>query len=259
MVVREGSLFRWIKKRLRPLFYRYFEYFHLVRAFEWHTISRWLKPVNRDRILDIGCGHGHFVRRLWRPGLRIFGVDLNRNGIKIAHQYNSPDGCGFALADAMDLPFGSEIFDKVMSVCSFEHFADDDRAIKEANRILKKKGRFVLSVDSFSYPGITASYKEMCRRKHAVCRFYTAEVLKNKLRRLGFKINKDRFLISSPITSLGYKLSTFFRWLGIDFMDPFIFLSLFPISCLTENLLKLRFKERGYILVMEAVKVSDPI
>ncbi|MGA1845127.1 MAG: class I SAM-dependent methyltransferase [bacterium] len=247
-----------IKRRLRPLFYRYFEYAHLVRAFEWSIIRRWLKPAPGDLILDIGCGHGHFVRRLWMPGLRILGIDLHENGIEIAHQYNKPDGCGFIRANAMSLPFASERFERVMSVCSFEHFSDDDRAIREANRVLKRHGTFVLSVDSFSYPGISASYRERCRQKHAVCQFYTNGMLRGKLERAGFSILNERCVISSPLAALGYRLGTFFRWSGIDFMDPLLFILLFPLSFLFEQLLGLRLKGKGYILVMEARKVACP-
>jgi len=252
------SMIRRLKGRLRPLFYRYFEYTHLVRAFEWAVIRRWLKPISGEIILDIGCGHGHFVRRLWKPGLRILGIDLNENGIGIAQRYNKPDGCGFMRADAMALPFRSERFDRVMSVCSFEHFSDDDWAIREANRVLKNQGTLVLSVDSFSYPGISASYRERCREKHAVCRFYTNGVLRGKLERAGFSILNERCVLSSPLAGLGYRLGTFFRWAGIDFMDPILFILLFPLSFLFEHILGLRLKGKGYILVMEAQKVAVP-
>jgi len=248
-----------VKKKIRPFYYRYFKYFHFVKAFEWNVIRKWLKPNNRDVILDIACGHGHFVRRLWKPGLKIFGVDLNKNGIGIAQRYNSPEGCGFVLANAMDLPFADSMFDKIMSVCALEHFFDDEKAIKEINRILKKEGKIVLSVDSFSYQGISSSYKEKCKGKHFVHRFYTNQLLKNKLKRFGFKIINEKYLISSPISSMGYKLGTFFRWWGIDFMDPFVFIFLYPISCLIENILGLRFKKQGYILVVEAIKAFDQI
>ena len=250
-------MFKRIKKKLRPFYYRYFEYFHFVRAFEWKRITKWLSPANGDVILDIGCGHGYFVRRLWRPALRIFGIDLNQSGIEIAQRYNCPNGCGFAFADAMYLPFRDKIFDKIMSVCAFEHFFNDEKAIKEANRILKKEGKFVLSVDSFSYQGISSSYKERCKEKHYVYRFYTDGLLKNKLKRLGFNIINEKYLISSPITSLGYKLGTFFRWRGIDFIDPLLFLFIYPIAYLIENILGLGFRKQGYLLVIEAVKASD--
>lgn len=194
------------------------------------------------------------MRRLWKPGLKILGVDLNENGIGIAQGYNSPEGCGFVLANAMNLPFADSMFDKIMSICALEHFFDDEKAIKEINRILKKGGKIVLSVDSFSYRGVRRSYKEACWEKHFVCRFYRKESLEDKLKRFGFKIVNEEYVISSPISSIGYKLGTFFRWRGIDFMDPFVFIFLFPISYLIENILGLRFKKQGYIFVAEAVK-----
>lgn len=253
------SLLKGIKKKLRPFYYRHFEFFHLVRALEWNIMSKWLKPTRGEVILDIGCGHGHFVRRAWRPGLRIFGVDLNESGIGIGQRYNCPSGCGFALADAMHLPFRNEVFGKVMSVCALEHFSDDEEAIREVNRVLKKDGEFVLSVDSLNYRGITTSYKEKCKEKHFVYRFYTNELLKNKLERLGFRDVGEKYAISSPVSSLGYKSGTFFRWRGIDFMDPVIFVLLFPFSYLIENIFGLGFDQEGYLLVAKAIKAVDQI
>jgi len=46
--------------------------------------------------------------------------------------------------------------------------------------------------------------------------------------------------------------------LGIDFMDPTIFILLFPVSFLFEHILGLRLKGKGYILLMEAQKKAVP-
>jgi len=157
----------------------------------------------------------------------------------------------------MHLPFRNEVFDKIMSVCALEHFSDDEEALKEVNRLLKKDGKFILSVDSLNYRGITTSYKERCKEKHFVYRFYTDGLLKNKLERSGFVDIQGKYAISSPISSLGYKAGTFFRWRGIDFMDPVIFMFLFPLSYLVENVFGLGFDQEGYLLVAKATKAVD--
>jgi len=247
----------WIKKKFRPHYYKYFPFFRPVKALEWDAINKWLKPLNGEIVLDVGSGHGHFARRIWKPGLRVLGVDLNRNGIAIAKKYNSPKGCQFLVADAMHLPFGNKIFDKVMSVCALEHFLDDDLALMEMNRVLKKHGKFVLSVDSLNYRGISTDYKKKCKAKHFTHRLYTKELLVKKLTHSGFRVVEEKYVISSPVSSFAYKASSFFRWKGVDFMEPLIFIITFPISYLVEHTLGLGFKEEGYILAAEALKMKD--
>lgn len=228
-----------------------------MKALEWNTIRKWFKPQGGEIVLDVGSGHGHFVRRSWKPGLRILGVDLNKNGMKIAKEYNSPQGCQFMVADAMHLPFDDKTFDKIMSVCALEHFLDDELALMEMNRLLKDNGKLVLSVDSLNYRGISTEYKEKCKEKHFIYRLYTKELLNDKLKSSGFKVVREKYVISSPVSSFAYKASSFFRWQGVDFMEPVIFILTFPISYLVENTLGLGFKEEGYILAAEAVKTQS--
>ena len=249
-------MFACLKPILSPFFYKYYEYFHAVRALEWDLLRKWLHPVDGERILDLACGHGHFVRRAHRSGLNIIGIDISLGGIRIAQKYNRPSGCGYALADAMDLPFCDAAFDKIISVCALEHFSNDQLAVKEANRVLKAGGRMVLSVDSLNYRSVTPRFRQKCKVKHFVRQFYTKEQLKQKLVRSGFKISKIKYIVNTPLSSWAYQLGCYFRWRGIDFMDSIIFICLLPACFILENILKAGFKEEGYIIAAEAIKVK---
>lgn len=244
-----------MKSKLRPFFYKYYEHFHAIRTLEWYLLGRWLHPARGERILDLACGHGHFVRRAHRSGLNIFGIDISVSGIRIAQQYNRPRGCGYATADAADLPFCDAAFDKIISVCALEHFSDDTKAVNEANRVLKADGRLVLSVDSLNYRGVTRRFRRKCKVKHFVNQFYTKEQLRQKLERAGFKISKIKYIVNTPLSSMAYKLGCYFRWRGIDFMDSIIAICLLPACFILEHILKAGFKEEGYIIVAEAIKV----
>ena len=219
-------------------------------------LRKWLHPVSGERVLDLACGHGHFVRRAHRSGLNIFGIDISDSGIRIAQKYNQPPGCGYAMADAMNLPFCDAVFDKIISVCALEHFSNDEMAVKEANRVLKAGGSLVLSVDSLNYRGVAPPFREKCKVKHFVNQFYTKRQLEKKLVRSGFKISKIKYVVNTPVSSLAYKLGCYFRWRGIDCMDSVIFVCLLPASFILENVLRIGFKEEGYIIVAEAIKVK---
>jgi len=53
---------------------------------------------------------------------------------------------GIVSGDAMDLPFGEELFDRVVFFTSLEFVPDQDKAIWEALRVLKPGGRIVIVV-----------------------------------------------------------------------------------------------------------------
>jgi ubiquinone/menaquinone biosynthesis C-methylase UbiE len=249
-------LIAYLKSSLRPYFYKYYEYFHAIRALEWHSLGKWLHPAKGERILDLACGHGHFVRRAHRSGVKIFGIDTSRSGIRIAQQYNRPRGCGYAMADALDLPFCDAVFDKIISVCALEHFADDTTAVKEASRVLKVDGRLILSVDSLNHHGVTPRFRQRCKVEHFVNQFYTKEQLQQTLERAGFEILKIKYIVNTALSSLTYRIGCYFRWRGIDFMDFIIAICLLPACFILENILNAGSKEEGYIIVVEALKVK---
>ena len=52
----------------------------------------------------------------------------------------------FISGDLCNLPFSNKIFDKAICLDVLEHILDDDRAIRELNRVLKEKGELILTV-----------------------------------------------------------------------------------------------------------------
>jgi len=87
-------------------------------------------------------------------GCKVSGIDLSEDRIEMAESLGRPYDCQFQIGNAEKLPFEAGIFDKMVSVCSLEHFDNDDRALAEMNRVLKNDGTLVLSVDSFTYASI---------------------------------------------------------------------------------------------------------
>lgn len=108
-----------------------------------------------------------------------------------------------------------------------------------------------------NYRGISASYRDTCRSKHFVYRFYDRDSLEAKLREFGFTLMRGKYVISSPVSSLAYKASTFFRWRHTDFVEPLVYTILYPVAHVIENIFGLSFKNEGYIFVAEVVKHRD--
>ena len=250
-------MLNWVKGKLRPTYHRYFLNFHTVKALEWQVLKGWIKPRSNLILLDVGSGNGQHIRKLQNSAEYIVGIDQNHKGIASAYAHNRPDNAAYMVSNALALPFKDQTFDLALCICALEHFADDTAAIREINRVLKKDGRFILTVDTLNYRGISASYRDACRSKHFVYRFYTRESLLTKLIGLGFTFVRGKYIISSPVSSLAYKASTFFRWRHIDFVEPLLYTILYPVAHVIENIFGLSFKDEGYIFVAEVVKHRD--
>ncbi len=100
-------------------------------------------------ILDMGCGDGTRLASLETQGERV-GVDISdfaiNKGRKKFKNINLVKG------DISNLPFDKESFDFIYSMFVIEHIDNPERVIKEAFRLLKKGGVFVLAAPNYGAP-----------------------------------------------------------------------------------------------------------
>ena len=89
------------------------------------------------RVLEIGCGTGHWVRRLRVSKVIAFGLDFSAGMLQIAR--NSLSGC-LARGRADSLPFGSASCDRLFCVNALHHFPDQAAFLIEARRVLRSGG-----------------------------------------------------------------------------------------------------------------------
>lgn len=87
------------------------------------------------RVLDIGCGTGHWTRWLDNAGPAVYGVDLSRAMLREAQRMGTRR-C--LQADAQALPFPDKTFDLAMMVTTLEFVANPLRALEEAMRVSRK-------------------------------------------------------------------------------------------------------------------------
>jgi SAM-dependent methyltransferase len=105
-----------------------------------------------ERIVDVGTGVGHTLRRLAPIFQRAVGVDATREMLEAGLGVIASAGVTNAVlvqADATALPIASRSTDVVTSRLAAHHFADAAGAFREIKRILRTGGLFVL-VDNFS-------------------------------------------------------------------------------------------------------------
>jgi len=103
-----------------------------------------------DKVLDSGCASGRLYGILRGRKADYFGIDISERLIEIA-QKSYPEG-KFQTADAFNLPFPDNFFDKVFSVSVLHNIPSEDfrfRYLKETKRVLKPGGLLILRVWDF--------------------------------------------------------------------------------------------------------------
>ena len=102
------------------------------------------------RVLEVGGGRSGLAAMLY-PGSAVTTLDMDaslREGLTLR------PGCSFVCGDACNLPFPDASFDLVTLLDVLEHIPDDDRAAREAMRVLKPGGTLLVSTPNadWRYP-----------------------------------------------------------------------------------------------------------
>jgi ubiquinone/menaquinone biosynthesis C-methylase UbiE len=87
------------------------------------------------RLLDIGCGTGHFTRWFAAHGMAVAGLDASRAMLAEAHDRN---GLEYVFGDALSLPFADGSFDLTSIITTLEFVSDPKRALSEAVRVSRR-------------------------------------------------------------------------------------------------------------------------
>ena len=95
------------------------------------------------KLLEIGCGTGHWSEYFAGKGFAVTGVDISERMIAVARQRNVTGGT-FDVADAERLPFPDGSFDVVAAITVLEFTADPTRVVSEMTRCVKKGGGMLI-------------------------------------------------------------------------------------------------------------------
>jgi SAM-dependent methyltransferase len=113
------------------------------------------------RVLDAGCGLGHWTLYFTSLGYEAYGVDLSRETItQLQERFPT---CRFLTGDIRSLGFPSDYFDIYFSWGVFEHFEEGmERCIVEARRVLKPRGYLFVSVPFQNWRHILRDARPFC-------------------------------------------------------------------------------------------------
>lgn len=207
---------------------------------------------NSMKLCDIGCGCGEWCSELSAKGHRVWGIDPDEEALESARLLSTAEKTPavFVGGSAEALPFETEFFDLVLSVCAIEHFADEEKAMAEISRVLKAGGTLVLTADSFSYGDIGQVLKKRHTEMYHVNRYYSIEGLGAKLAENGFAVNRSRYFINSQPSAWFLKLLIRFPRLSL-----MLFPIAYPLSLVGDRLFGNQSK--GFLIALLATKVAN--
>jgi SAM-dependent methyltransferase len=155
-----------------------------------------LQLESGDLVLDLGCGAGRHTFEAARLGGRAVAADIDDAALKdvrawldaIIDEGGAPHGSntGPVAANALDLPFPDETFDRIIVSEVLEHVPRDERAMTEIKRVLKRSGSAVVTIPRF-WPEIIcwALSREYHSNTGGHVRIYRRSQVLSRVRRAG--------------------------------------------------------------------------
>lgn len=160
------------------------------RAHHLAEIAARFAVVNgaKGRVLDLGCGDGFFSHLFAMKGLEVTGIDPEDLGIDQAKlmtksQTYPAQPPTFQVATGTRLPFEDGTFALVTNLDVIEHLSNPVQVIREAARVLKPGGHFLVVTPSWQfggssdavYHGFEYTMEELVRTLRAVDQFEIAD------------------------------------------------------------------------------------
>ena len=109
------------------------------------NIYDYLKDIDYNNLLDIGCGTGYLIDMLAKDkNAKYTGLDLSPEMLKEANKKKIKNAV-FIEGKSDELPFEDNTFDIVTCSQSFHHYPETDNPLKEALRVLKPGGLYIIS------------------------------------------------------------------------------------------------------------------
>ena len=211
----------------------------LLFSHDTTTFDRWLwlrrllpRTLNREMLLDAGCGNGGFAIGARRRGYRTLGLTQDERYCSDARAYASICGATdarFEVADLRCLDHRHDLiekFDVVICLEVIEHVLDDQKLMRDLGSCLKPGGRLLLTTPYYYYRAITRSdegpFSEIEDGWH-VRRGYTPAMLTELCKGAMLTLERVTFctgLISQKVTGILRILSRMHKLLGWSAILP---------------------------------------
>ncbi|USK32227.1 class I SAM-dependent methyltransferase [Bacillus sp. F19] len=106
--------------------------------------TKYVKP--EAEVIDIGCGDGYGSFLLMKEGLKVTGVDLSPEMIKLAKKHEEEGKLTFIQANMMELPFEDDKADALLTINCIEWTENPLAALNELKRVVKTDGYLCIAI-----------------------------------------------------------------------------------------------------------------
>ena len=145
-----------------------------------------VRLTRNDRLLEVGCGGGAFLKKALESGCTATGVDHSPEMVRVAREANEGEIKSGRLTvlegDAGLLPVNDSAFSVCVCTTAFSFFPDPSRALREMYRSLEPGGRLALFMDTAAARGTPAAPEPFASRD----RFYEPDELADLVKKAGY-------------------------------------------------------------------------
>ncbi len=172
------------------------------------------------KVIDIGCGRGHFLKTAAEHGYTVKGIDISSTAVEYATREFDVDAETRELDDLTDL---QGKFDIVTMWHVLEHFSDPISVLRTANSILAPNGLCFIEVPNLRSMKFIVSKNKWKGGNHPLYHrtFFTSTTLRNVIAGAGFKDGK-RYPLSYNLGGRNLAYHWVKRSLNAFSMDAFL-------------------------------------
>lgn len=168
------------------------------RRIHRRILKQW-RPQAGERVLDVGCGTGVFLRDLAKnhAGLNLTGLDLSEDMLAVARRplpgarSAAPE---FHPGSVYEIPFGEGAFDVVLNTISCHFYTEQVRAFREIQRVTAPGGRFYCAALTSSFSRLTGIHG-----LPGVGVWYPKNTLQRHLEQAGFRVAHSERILPNAI------------------------------------------------------------
>lgn len=151
--------------------------------------------IKDGKILEIGCGWGRLFDIYSNLGLSIYAIDISKKMVEEAKKNRTYQVVEIKEAEIENIPYKENFFDFVSCFATFDA-TYQDKALSEMMRVLKKKGKILLTGKNKSYhkdDKLAIDAEKGARNKGHPNYFTDLKYLKEQIKSKGHSISYEMY------------------------------------------------------------------
>jgi 2-polyprenyl-3-methyl-5-hydroxy-6-metoxy-1,4-benzoquinol methylase len=165
------------------------------------AISKWiikhLPKTGNTTLVEMGCGAGFLLKRLKDYGVEVSGIEPGKKAVEFARRINGIRDIECCMLE--DIEETDRLYDAVILIQTFEHFADPLNSLLTIRGLLKRGGLLFIEVPNYYSPNGFYPFRfegiNYPSRNHLFV--YSRETLGAFLRKAGFSVYRTSYTLQN--------------------------------------------------------------